>query len=462
MFVQAKNVYPGLLLARMFFSIGGAACTTMVTAILPSMTAREGPGDAATAGLGPSSQSVSSELTITPARVGRQRVSATESKSTSPTRVAGIVGTFTGCGALIALVVFLPLPTQFKKQHISDAKALMNTFYVVGTVALLVALACFVGLRKLRGEEHKSWRSIYIRRNEQTTRKRNLPYWTLLSQSVKAGYLDYRIGLGYLGGFVARASSVGISLFVPLAINTYFISSGRCKVNLDDPTAIKTQCREAYILSSQLTGISQLVALVCAPIFGYLADRYRRFEVPLLLAAVSGVLGYGAFAGLKTPEPTGDDGSPLVFVIVSLLGISQIGAIVCSLGLLGRGISGLVETAESSDILGGADRNDDGADGIVQDSMPGFNEEFDESSGLLSSQETSGSQSLTYIQGSIAGTYSLLGGAGILLLTKLGGFLFDSSTPAAPFIMMAIFNALLFIGVLANVVYRCLDGRAKP
>jgi MFS family permease len=37
--VQAKNVYPQLLLARLFFSIGGAATSTMVTAILPSMTA---------------------------------------------------------------------------------------------------------------------------------------------------------------------------------------------------------------------------------------------------------------------------------------------------------------------------------------------------------------------------------------------------------------------------------------
>ena len=52
------------------------------------------------------------------------------------------------------------------------------------------------------------------------------------------------------------------------------------------------------------------------------------------------------------------------------------------------------------------------------------------------------------LKGSIAGIYSLAGGAGILLLTKLGGALFDSWTPGAPFFIMAIFNAMLLVAVL--------------
>jgi hypothetical protein len=44
--------------------------------------------------------------------------------------------------------------------------------------------------------------------------------------------------------------------------------------------------------------------------------------------------------------------------------------------------------------------------------------------------------------------YSLLGGAGILLLTKLGGSLFDDRSHAAPFVMLAAFNLLLFMGGL--------------
>ena len=35
-----------------------------------------------------------------------------------------------------------------------------------------------------------------------------------------------------------------------------------------------------------------------------------------------------------------------------------------------------------------------------------------------------------------------------MLLTKLGGALFDSWTPGAPFFIMAIFNAILLVAVL--------------
>jgi hypothetical protein len=55
------------------------------------------------------------------------------------------------------------------------------------------------------------------------------------------------------------------------------------------------------------------------------------------------------------------------------------------------------------------------------------------------------------LKGSISGVYSLFGGAAILLLTKLGGYLFDKLSTGAPFYMMAIFNAVL-LGVSL-----CLD-----
>ncbi|QSS65703.1 MFS transporter [Histoplasma capsulatum] len=45
LFVQAKNVYPELLLGRLLFSLGGSAVTTMVTAVLPAMTASRSPLD---------------------------------------------------------------------------------------------------------------------------------------------------------------------------------------------------------------------------------------------------------------------------------------------------------------------------------------------------------------------------------------------------------------------------------
>jgi hypothetical protein len=62
--------------------------------------------------------------------------------------------------------------------------------------------------------------------------------------------------------------------------------------------------------------------------------------------------------------------------------------------------------------------------------------------------------SRSHLKGSIAGVYSLSGGAAILLLTKLGGYLFDSLSPGAPFYMMAVFNGILLVIGIATGLYR--------
>jgi MFS family permease len=273
-----------------------------------------------------------------------------------------------------------------------------------------------------------------------------MPYWKLLLDSTVLGFKDAQIGLGYLGGFVARASSVGISLFIPLYVNAYFIRNGFCKGSPNDPSPeLKKECRAAYVLAAELTGVSQLIALLCAPLFGYLSDRYRRFNVPLLAASVCGIIGYTAFARLISPEPkdvNGRGGSPVVFVIVALIGISQIGAIVCSLGLLGRGVLGAEGVYNLSSRLESASARCSDANA-------------DEEATALVPSSTSGLQisSRSHLKGSIAGVYSLSGGAAILILTKVGGLLFDS-VPGAPFYLMSVFNAILLVVGIGTGIYR--------
>jgi hypothetical protein len=75
--------------------------------------------------------------------------------------LAGYVGLFTGCGALVALGLFLPLPARFSTiEGLTLADAVRYSFYVVGVVSLLVAIFVFFGLRGLRGEEGKGWRTL--------------------------------------------------------------------------------------------------------------------------------------------------------------------------------------------------------------------------------------------------------------------------------------------------------------
>ncbi|RMZ72963.1 MFS transporter [Pyrenophora seminiperda CCB06] len=485
-FVQAKNVYPELLLARILFSLGGSATATMVTAILPSMTTvipvKSDPRSP-TRSRGRSSHapaaSISSELTITPARFRstspeeHTKRAPTKDTGASTSQLAGLVGVFTGCGALVALFVFLPLPTQFQNGGARPAAAVADAFYVVGAIAILVSLACFFGLRNLPGEEAKGWKRLtskgdYMGRDSHLTRDVVLSYPRLFLESIRLGLTSPNIGLGYVGGFVARASSVAISLFIPLFTNHYFLQRGQCKANSNIPSDIKVACPEAYKLAAMLTGISQLIALMCAPAFGFLAGRFPRYNIPLCVAAMAGVAGYAAFGSLTSPDYKSEDGTGAIFFMVALLGISQIGAIVCSLALLGRGINNDEASSSSSSdslsVYGGHTTTSHPSAGATPPHsapttpeeenaplLPEYNQQHHSRSASASAARPT---SHNHIKGSIAGTYSLLGGFGILLLTKAGGALFDSKGPGAPFYMMAGFNALLLVVTVGVSVWQ--------
>jgi len=115
--------------------------------------------------------SLSSELTITPERYTRA-VSASSTSSEEqeeedkrlgkPSALAGYVGLFTGCGALVALSLFLPLPARFGEiDGVSTADAVTYSFYVVALVSLAVAVFVSIGLKGLKGEDGKGWKALF-------------------------------------------------------------------------------------------------------------------------------------------------------------------------------------------------------------------------------------------------------------------------------------------------------------
>ena len=453
LFVQATNVYPQLLLGRLLFSLGGSAVSTMVTAVLPTVTGKAFRSQAYRA-------SVSSELTITPERVrGISNDNAADSRTpeASPSaRLSGFVGLFAGCGALVSLGVFLPLPARFEGLGLSPAEALQRSYYLVAVVALVTSGVSFIGLRNLPGEEEKGWHSLRSNSKdgddseEDTKLSCKLPYWKQLTTAMFLGFRNRSIGLGYIGGFVARASSVGISLFIPLAVNHYYRVSGLCDEDREPGPGsglggIKKACPQAYILASILTGVSQLIALIAAPAFGFLTDRSRRYNVPLLVAAFAGLVGYIAFAQLPNPQFKRPEGSFGVFIIMGLIGISQIGAIVCSLAVLSNGILRVSLDDEAlPKIYDHAQEETDAADD---------RSDSGEGEPLLVGSVNRQLEHLSHLKGSIAGVYSLYGGAGILLLTKVGGVLFDQVSSGSPFYIMAAFNGiLLVIGILCGIL----------
>lgn len=456
----------------------------MVTAILPSLTDESSPPIPSAAAPKPPAQnrhsvlSTSSEATITPERYRSQSNDSFHSSSSrreevreavaednnKPTTLAGYVGLFTGCGALVALSLFLPLPARFGGlKDVTRAEAVKYSFYVVGAFALAVAVFVGIGLQNLRGEEGKGWRMLLGLRktnpdgtgavNDEVPKKNVVPYWHLLRESVVLGFIDSEIAIGYLGGFVARASTVALSLFIPLFVSSFFIREGLCE---GDPSEVLSkECKAAYNLAAALTGVAQLIGLICAPLFGYLSSRTGSSSIPLIIATTFGIAGYIAFPKLQSPEykdKDGRGGSPVVFLLAALIGISQIGAIVCSLGSLGRGVLKV-------DIVNVLVNHAGEEEGLVIERP----DRGHETAPLLERPDVVPEDTVSRVRlkGSVAGVYSWCGGAAILLLTKLGGYLFDSWTTGAPFYLMAIFNGLLLVAVLAIDLAKAVKSRSS-
>lgn len=432
----------------------------MVTATLPCLT-DDSDADAADAeqpALVPGNNirdsvalSVESEVTITPESFARSNSHGTEctldSAQDKPSILAGYVGLFTGLGALVALAVFLPLPAHFSQiEGVETGEALQYAYYVVGAIAILVASFVYIGLRKLKGEEGKGFRTLFGMKKRQMAdgseppRRSFLPYRQLLRDAVALGFTDSQIGLGYLGGFVARASTVAISAFIPLFVKIYYLDHL--------PNDVDVQ-KKAYTLAGAITGVAQLFALIFAPIFGYVSRRRGRFNYPITITTILGIVGYTVFPNLASPEiknVDGRGGSPLVFLFAALIGISQIGAIVCSLGSLGKGVLAADPHKKGALPLASADTHQN--DGTA---------EAGEGAPLLGNGNGAKPQpkcTRVLLKGTIAGVYSWCGGAAILLLTKLGGYLFDSWSHGAPFYMMAVFNAILLLATLGVDVVR--------
>jgi len=157
-------------------------------------------------------------------------------------KIAGLAGFCTGVGALIAVTVFLPLPRVFIAHGWAMKEAVQSAFYVVASVAFVISVLMFLGLKK----DNSSGLKTLFRKSPESREK---GYFRLMSEGFLAAK-DPRIALAYTGGLVARAASVAISLFIPTLINHYFVEQGLCTV---DPHAPAEEIKEVHHTLIKLT-----------------------------------------------------------------------------------------------------------------------------------------------------------------------------------------------------------------
>jgi hypothetical protein len=154
------------------------------------------------------------------------------------------------------------------------------------------------------------------------------------------------------------------------------------------------------------------------------------------------------FAKQFSPDDTDRAKRAIAFLAVSLIGISQIGAIVCSLSSLSSGVL-RVENMDNDRLNGTA-----ASDVLASTPEDAIDDTTSEQAGLLNSKISLDTSTLSNFKGSVAGVYSFYGGAAILLLTKLGGYLFDRVSTGAPFYIMASFNGVLLLACISSYLKR--------
>ena len=200
--------------------------------------------------------------------------------------------------------------------------------------------------------------------------------------------------MSYFGSFLARADSVVSSLFISAWVLKHYINVGKC------PDIANEVCRPSVTLSSSITGVGNVAALVGAPIFGILAHKYHRLTA-FLIACVIGALGFSSFVFLRkylsfpsvpclTLMAGSDPSSGAMYAASVFAGLGQIGMIITSLSLV---------TGNASPEL----------------------------------------------RGSISGYYSVMGGLGILFISQVGGQLFDAWFEPAPFVILGALHAVVAI-----------------
>ncbi|ORX51946.1 MFS general substrate transporter [Hesseltinella vesiculosa] len=317
-----RQVYPDLLLIRLFFSVGTAGTTTMMTAFV--MEVVQGKGGWVPAMLGASS----------------------------------------GLGAIFAAFCLFSVPTMLNLRfHGDQTKAVNAANGIIGGCVVLVGLVSYVCLPRWCRALSRGFVNFAIK----------------LLRGLKAAK-DPHVGLGYCTSFFARADEVIITNFISLWVTQYYIEKGIC--------ANGSICYAASGSTGTMTGIAQCVALVACPFFGA-ASEYLAKELAIVAAGAIGAAGCLAFS--FSLDPT----SKTSMAMVILIAIGEYAMIVSGMSLVA------------------------GKHVAVED------------------------------RGSVAGTYSFCGAVGILVLSKVGGVLFDVWMKGAPFLLLGVGHLLIMIAALA-------------
>jgi len=292
-------------------------------------------------------------------------------------RIAGCTGTAAGLGALLSVLILVRLPLLLSKTLLDQVgfkrPDIVFTYSITSAILVIAAVSSAL---LMAGSECQI-------RDE-----------LCLKDRVLTGFLAVKrplIALAYLSGFVARADSIALNLFIGPWVENYLRKTGECPPQQSSLGPV-VRCAAAKRLTSNLMGVSHLATLIGAPVFGILSDRLgpvKAVAVPSLI----GVISFGILSSASEPKGV------LIYIGMLLSGSADIGMIISSMALIS-------------------------------------------------------SQSTPTQRGALSGVYSLFGAIGIIVTSKLGGFLFDNYGETTAFYIVSISSAILFILTVLTILMK--------
>ncbi|MFD8529137.1 MFS transporter [Streptosporangium canum] len=264
----------------------------------------------------------------------------------------GLVGLFSGLGAMVAVLALVRLPKIFEDRGMAPVDAARVSFLIIAAVVLAVAALM--------------WSTLSTVKVSATAER--VPLTHLVKEGLTLAR-DPGVALSYAAAFVARADLAVVAGFMSLWVIDY--ATGERGMS----------AAEALARGGAVVGIAQTVAVVAAPLFGWLGDRMRRQDVLILAQAVAAV---SYLSTLLISDPLGSG----MMMVAVLVGLGEIAAITTAGPLLAQ-------------------------------------------------------QAPAAVRGSAYGVQTLCGAVGILVVSGLGGFLYDAWRPAAPFVISGISGLLV-------------------
>ncbi|MCC5578707.1 MFS transporter [Microtetraspora sp. AC03309] len=280
----------------------------------------------------------------------------------------GLIGVFGGLGALVAVLVVAKLPQTMEKRGLDPVAATRLSFLLIAAGILIVAGLLWATLSRVPAD-------VAAER-------------TPLTRLVREGLVlarDPGVALSYAASFVARADLYVVVSFLTLWISDY--ATGERGLS----------SAEALAKAGAVVGISQMVALLCAPVFGWLGDRMRRQDLLILAQLIAA----GAYLStLLVSDPLG----PGMMIVAVLIGIGEIAGITTAGPMLAQQVPAAV-------------------------------------------------------RGAAFGVHTLCGSLGIMIVSALGGALHDAWRPAGPFVVSGVFG--LIVAIFGLVVRHRIQARTE-